>query len=421
MHTYLHTHTQVDGDTFEIRADGTAIFSALAYAFGIAPLSYFTFIDNIVPSAQFLGINYRVDRYYDSGNSIMHPMHCIKPTNFADDDNSQTSCVVSIGKAFGIPFFHHSGADQMQEQAIPCVCNIVAQNNDQCDSFDLLIGVLVYHGTSSAIDLYPVAIRPYIPVMEVFYYPPPFNNTAVNQRMYYGAFAGTHQTANGKPNKYHQTTYSTPAWREEHYNWSYTPDFGHGTYIVWRLLSPFDRKISSDNTQLPNGACNDAFNSPSWYKFYSNPWGKLTETYYECTKGFQDALVSAVGIAGSTASQLVSLLFGVFIWLVMTIFALIFATDDGVDKQVVPLNMEVAELSEKITLQENLEKISAQLEMIKAKVKDHDEAVRATRAILMMMTCFHTHTLFLLSPPSLILSLSLFHILTCTLRQLAFL
>jgi len=128
---YLGYDARVDGKEFTIMADGTAIFSALSFAYGIAPLSYFTYIDNVVQAGEFYGVLYRVDRYYDAANNVMHPMHCIKPVDLADDDNSQTSCYVAIGAAFGLPFFHHSGADPTQQQAIPCKCNIPAQNNDQ--------------------------------------------------------------------------------------------------------------------------------------------------------------------------------------------------------------------------------------------------------------------------------------------------
>jgi len=285
--------------------------------------------------------------------------------------------VVSIGKAFGVPFFHQSGADQNLQEAIPCVCNIPAQNNDQCDIFDLLIGVLVYRGTSSAISKYATAIQPYIPVMELFYVQPVTNNTMANQKMYYGGFAGTHQTANGLPNPKYQTIYTDPQWRQSNYNWTITPDFGTASFIVWRLQSPHDQKVSSDNTQVPNGACNDPFTSPDWAKFYDHPWGKLTETYFECTSGFQDALISAVGIAGGTASLFISALFGVFVWIVMTIFSLVYVTDDShvEKKKAVPFDMAPAELDDKDTLKENFEKISLQLEMLKAKIKELDETV----------------------------------------------
>ena len=53
--------------------------------------------------------------------------------------------------------------------------------------------------------------------------------------------------------------------------------------------------------QLVDGACNDAFTTPNFHQFYSNPWGSLQEDYYQCTEHLIQAVWSAAGIAQGAA------------------------------------------------------------------------------------------------------------------------
>ena len=53
--------------------------------------------------------------------------------------------------------------------------------------------------------------------------------------------------------------------------------------------------------QLVDGACNDAFTTPHFHQFYSNPWGSLQEDYYQCTEHLIQAVWSAAGIAQGAA------------------------------------------------------------------------------------------------------------------------
>ena len=53
--------------------------------------------------------------------------------------------------------------------------------------------------------------------------------------------------------------------------------------------------------QLVDGACNDAFTTPNFHQFYSNPWGSLQEDYYQCTEYLVQAVWSAAGIAQGAA------------------------------------------------------------------------------------------------------------------------
>jgi len=155
------------------------------------------------------------------------------------------------------------------------------------------------------------------------------------------------------------------------YNWTATKNFGYGTYVVWRLTSVSDRKVNIDNTQVHNGACNDCFTSPHWQKFYSNPYGKLTEDYFQCTQLLNDALVNAIGVAAGTSASLVNLIFSALVWLIMTATA--FSTLAEKRQVLTPvefLDENIVEPSDAPDV--NFAKINQDLAMIKTKVREHD-------------------------------------------------
>ena len=74
--------------------------------------------------------------------------------------------------------------------------------------------------------------------------------------------------------------------------------------------------------------------TPNFYKFYSNPWGPLEESYFTCTQNLQDAIFNAAGIANGTAMLITPILISMAITLLKIIVRQTKARQRG---RVVPL------------------------------------------------------------------------------------
>jgi len=326
---------KIDGDRFSIELDATTLFSTLSVAYDINgnnTLQKFQFIDYIMPKVLFNGNWYEIGRYYDLQNPVMKPMHCIGPINHKPGDFSDFNCVHPVGNTMGIPFFKHAGADK--DFPSSCDCNTEVGLNDYCDIFDLFIGVLVWGSNAVAESAYDTAFRPYLPVMEYFYLPPPVTVQQGNELIYPAVFAGLY---NGDKEE-SRALFKNTTWRKNVFSFSDTPHYGTASVIAFRFSSAYDKTISGDNTQLYNGACYDSMMTPYWNNFLTNPYGKLTENYYQCTKSVRDALLTSIGISSSTAGSIVGLVFTLMISLIMSI--MIFVKEEQtihVDVQYTPI------------------------------------------------------------------------------------
>ena len=82
------------------------------------------------------------------------------------NNNSDTQCLPddAAGKTYGAPFFQHAGADLTQP--VRCNCSTPAGKSPLCDSFDFLVGLLVYDNNTTFQTHYPAAFQPFIPMME---------------------------------------------------------------------------------------------------------------------------------------------------------------------------------------------------------------------------------------------------------------
>ena len=71
--------------------------------------------------------------------------------------------------------------------------------------------------------------------------------------------------------------------------------------------------------------------SSEWPNFYSNPYGKLTENYLQCTRSQNDAVLTSIGVSISTAGSIVGLIFSVVISLSVIIADCIKEEESGLD------------------------------------------------------------------------------------------
>ena len=189
----------------------------------------------------------------------------------------------------------HRGANTTDP--VPCDCASNG-NSTACDDFNLLLGLIVFDHKSqpSLIAGYPEAFQPIIPFLEVFYVPPLFPAKSANRQSFYPAFAAMFGQ--------NSTKMQSASWRSEAYSYTSTT-FGTGSIIAISSFSNIQSGVTPDNLQLQDGACADQISTVNFKNFYTNSWGPLVETYYQCTMSFSDAVLNAAGIASGTAGLLV--------------------------------------------------------------------------------------------------------------------
>ena len=284
----------VTGDTFTISIDVVALYTALAVAEQVNGPStldrYVTFSE--VSKAVWGDVEYSIVDKYDPGYPGMAPITCVGPSNQGAD---QWNCLLRVGSSYGIPYLVHRGANKTYPEACDCASNGASSS---CDDFNLLLGLIVFDHKSQPklIEGYPEAFQPIIPFLEVFYVPPLFPAKSANRYSFYPAFAAMFGQSS--------TIMQSAAWRSDKYAYTST-NFGTGAIIVINSFSNIQSGVTADNLQLQDGACADQITTVNFNNFYSNSWGPLVETYYQCTMSFSDAILNAAGIASGTAGLLV--------------------------------------------------------------------------------------------------------------------
>ena len=291
----LGWNPSVTGDTFSINIDVVALYTALAVAEQVnGPTtldSYVTFTE-VSKAVWKDGVEYSIVDKYDPGYPGMSPITCVGPTN---QGSEQWNCLLRVGSSYGIPYLVHRGANTTDP--VPCDC---ASNGKStaCDDFNLLLGLIVFDHKSrpALIAGYPEAFQPIIPFLEVYYVPPLFPAKLANRLSFYPAFAAMFGQNSAKM--------QSASWRSNAYSYTNT-SFGTGSIIVISSFSSIQSGVTPDNLQLQDGACADQISTVNFKKFYTNSWGPLVETYYQCTMNFGDAVLNAAGIASGTAGLLV--------------------------------------------------------------------------------------------------------------------
>jgi len=259
----------------------------------------------------------------------MAPLTCIGPKG---GNQSEWNCVIRIGNSYGIPFFTHYG--QSQTYPTPCAC---PTESSACDTFDFLSGMMVYDVTKNATAYshmgYSQAFAAFLPVLEVFYMPPPFSAAACSQLTYFPSFASlsTQSQANitASVNATNNKLRSR-SWRQQHYNFSTTLSYGTGSLITWRSSSPTDQSVSPYFFQLANGGCADVAYWPSAFERLQNvSWGNLEEDYYRCTQTAVNAVFTSLGVSAGTAASIAPI-FAIFvIYATMTAISISRKPDQG--------------------------------------------------------------------------------------------
>lgn len=186
----------------------------------------------------------------------------------------------------------------------PTKCDCAKPNglSDACNRFDFLIGVMVWDIEKLRAPItikYPALFLPLLPIMEVFYFPPPIYSKEANDYIFPPAWVAL--KGQDQPN------FLDPTWRSQAYNFSYTPTYGMASLITFNSKSETGSYINQQFSSLTNGACNNNVTSPNFNNLVSKPWGPLMEEYYECTRNTSTSFFHAAGIAIGTTSTFVPL------------------------------------------------------------------------------------------------------------------
>jgi hypothetical protein len=299
-----------NGDTFSIVMDTQALMSSASVTYAVngnASLGYFSTFQTVAQGV-FHGVSYTAVKKYDSNYPGTKPITCIGPTNGIDD--SQWTCLMSIGASYGLPFFVHRGTNTQYPS--PCDCSDGSGQSPACDEFDFLEGLIVYDYTSNRTvsSAYPAAFQPFLPLLELLYVHPAISALTANENVFYPAFAAIFPGA---------AEFTDPAWREKHYSFCRTKSFGYCSIVVYRSFSPDnDTTVSLTNYQLNDGACANSFETPYFSSLEANSWGTLEENYVQCTLNNTGAFFTSIGISIGTAGILAPILAMILIYATMT-------------------------------------------------------------------------------------------------------
>jgi hypothetical protein len=250
--------------------------------------------------------------YYDPMYPGMRPMTCLGPTaTAADGTNDEWNCLLRIGNTYGAPFVQQSGTSRTHPGRCDCT-NPAHVLSDACDQIDLLVGLVVYDlsANASVASKHPAVFQPFLPFMEFFYVAPVQTAKSISKNSYNPAFAGVYSWAADQSTDPKAKQMLDPVWRSAVYEYTNVPSFQYGKVITFHVYSSAgddDRSVSANNYQLTDGACADSMTSPSFSNLIDTPMSPLVEDYYQCTMGYWDSFVNAMGIATTNANNFASL------------------------------------------------------------------------------------------------------------------
>ena len=281
----------ISGD-FTISVDVHTLVSVMSVSYlinGASSLTYFTTVRIVFDSVMYKGVEYQVLEKYDPAYPGMDVFTCVGPR----DSDSNWNCVIKIADSYGMPFFLHAGGSKTTP--VVCNCSDAIGQSDTCDSMDLIYGFLVFdHTLSPAFSSnFPPAFRPLLPMMEVYYDPPPVSARLAAESVFPVAWAAVKGQRNASFQDY--------SWRLKSYNVTLTANFGRPSMVVFRVWDNSDLFINSNRLYLGDGGCADSVSSPQFERLVHHSWGELVEDYYQCLMHFIDALFNALGIAVGTA------------------------------------------------------------------------------------------------------------------------
>jgi hypothetical protein len=337
----------ISKDILTISIDIIGVFSALAVANkvnGPNTLQYFTVVRNIT-EGYFQGVLYMFDYRIDITYPQMAPMICFGPKYGSIDD---WNCGLEIGQSVGVPFLSHSGRNLTYPTRCDCSDPQLKTEEESiahCNNFSFLTGAIFWDASSnaSAAAKYPDDMRRFLPLLEFFYQPPVNSGKTVSENIFPASWTAV-LGQNNSALSLNQT------WRDLHYAFPGYNSYGEMqvmTFHSWVLQG--DRSITTSRYQLTNGACNNAMASPYFTALKDNPWGKLTESYYECRGQINDHLLNAFGVASSAAGLFVSVCILLVIRLVPSVYGELqkylkargSGSDSGSDSGASPKSIEI--------------------------------------------------------------------------------
>lgn len=137
---YLGYVDGVNTNTFEVKIDIRALFTAAAVNLGILNFDNIVAVESSRENLPIDGILYSYAYYYDPKFPGMKPIYCVSA-----GDNQL--CTLRVGKVFTFPFFHHLGNNtQLPEK---CICaDLTAEElsyrDNPCNVFNFIAGLMFW-------------------------------------------------------------------------------------------------------------------------------------------------------------------------------------------------------------------------------------------------------------------------------------
>eukprot|EP01041_Mallomonas_annulata_P007968 gene7968-16311_t len=304
-----------NGDQFRLKLDMRSVMTALAVNKGI--FKYENLVDIHLPMTEIFtyhSITYKMTNKIDDRYTGMTPIRCFENITEVPSNSLQPSilCTVKIAAVYGYPFFIHkglagktlsNGVKISQYTPYPCNCTSSSGKETQCNTFDLMAGIIFTNPVSNA----TVQFRNMMKMISTS------GAKNVENVAFIAAFSAL-TMGNGKVSGLGQNNMPPSDYLALKTLANSTKSFlsksvlKDAKILAVNFYEPFAVTVNENFLSLDGGSCSDTFSmsDESWSLIAdsSNPPSSLVETYYKCLPGEQQALISAYGITMGVLSSL---------------------------------------------------------------------------------------------------------------------